>query len=682
MRLVNWNEFDKHARVAWAAADTEAYTLIDGVRVSTDEMLKLSAEHDTAWWRKHVSVDVYAWLISDGTRSACFDTWDAFIQFCADHRVQTLWWYNAKYDFAHVDYTILTSGWSMNTGGKIKHNEYRSLHGTRGQRYSMTFGREYTNSTRHKHVHKVSFYDLCNIFGGGLAKNLVAFDVRDNDGKPIRKLEMDYQGGSDEATARAYMVADVHGLYHLVRTADTFLRDRWGYTLTGNKPDVMTAGGLAKRVLLSYCNGFSKDHRDNVKQFQRWHLVDIGSDSFYRVHGLYRGGITLVNPDHQNKPLTRPIYKYDINSMYPYQMSRMPDLIGRPARVSVREWCEKYANSGEWCGAYLLTAIDARMRAGMLPTWYDRLNREYTPRAYQTDTDTPTLIFTNEFDELRHWYDIDEYNTRIDCVYMWRTAPANGFHQFIADNYELKREGKRTHNKPMEAFAKLLLNSSYGKLAENPRREQSHREINPETGAVSLIDDGEEIDEKTLLSVVMGALVTSMARTQLLALIRDVCPVPARDFIYCDTDSIASFTQYDKCDPYTLGALKDETEINGTPHPYTWGKYIAPKTYALYRVVDGVPELDIHSKGMPLSCIFSPADADEARAVGKISAYMPIAEINALFASGRRFTALAGMNVRGGKALVPLQKYLCRADNTIMDGTNNDPANMSLLLKE
>lgn len=680
---LTWDDFDPHARIEWAAADTEAYTLVDGRRISTDEMLELSRGKPTSWWRQHVTVDVYAWLISDGHRTACFDTFDAFASFCATHLVATLWWYNAKYDFAHIDYALLTSGWSLNVGGKMQDKQYRSLHSNQGQRYSLALASEYTDASRHKHTHVTTSYDLCNIFGGGLAKNLKAFNVCDFDGNPVRKLEMDYQGDNDDAAARAYMDNDVIGLYHLVRTADAFLHDRWGYTLTGKRPDVMTAGGLAKRVLLSYYNGYSTDHRANVAEYQRWHKVDISADTFYRVHNLYRGGITLVNPAHQNRPITRPIYKYDINSMYPYQMSRMPDLVGRPYRVSLAEWRKKYAKSGDWVGAYYITSVDARMRDGMLPTWYDVNNREYTATAYHSPENRPLLMFTAEFDEMCHWYDLDEANVDISAVYMWQTAPAHAYKQFITDNYDLKREGKRTGNKVMEAFAKLLLNSSYGKLAENPHKEQTHRELNPETGAVTLIDDGENVDEKCLLSVVMGALVTSMARVQLLSLIRDVCPVPARDFIYADTDSIAATTQYNKCDPYTLGMLKDETVIDGVSIPYTWGKYIAPKTYILSRTLpDGTRDVECHCKGMPLTAVFTTENAAIAREAGKISADMSNAEIDAIFAAGRQFTALAAMNVRGGKALVPIQKYLCRADNTIMVGSNDDPANMTLIMED
>ena len=659
-----WNDFDPTERVQTIAADTEAFTLVDGERLPTETILAYGAdgEHPASWWREHTTVHVYAWLVSDGRKTACFDNFDAFTEFCTVHRVDTVWWYNAKYDFAHIDYALLTGGWTLRADGKLKHREYRSLHGSQGQRYSLSLALEYRAENRHKHVHTCKHYDLCNIFGGGLAKCLKSFNVTDFDGKPIRKLEADYQEGA----SREYMEGDVIGLYHLVRTCDTFLQGKWGYTLMGKKPDVMTAGGLAKRVLLSYCNGFCKNHQENVKEFQRWHRVDINADSFYRAHGLYRGGITMVNRAYQNIPITRPVFKYDINSMYPHQMHRMPDLVGTPVAMTFEEW-QEFDNKGAVHAAYIIDHARGAMRAGMLPMFYDRCKREYTPVLCIEETDTPLMIFVEEWEELQRWYDATFH---VEQVYVWVKAPAHGFRKFVEDNYEMKRKGKKDGDKVMESFAKLLLNSSYGKLAENPRKDISHRELSEETGAVVLVDDGLNIDENSLLSVVQGALITSMARVQLMTLIRETCPIPARDFVYCDTDSIISFTQYPRPDPYTLGALKDETVIDGISHPYTFSKFLAPKTYLLHRVIDGVPDVEIHTKGIPSTAVKTDPQGDERTNAGKISPTTPTYEIDRIFSAGQRFTALSGMNVRGGKALVPVLKELCKVENTIVHGSH------------
>ena len=440
---MHWNDIDPaghNFKIEYAAADTEAYTLVDGARISTNALHALAGEKETAdWWREHTTVDVYAWLITDGRKTACFETWEDFAQFCADHRIGVVWWYNAKYDFSHIDYALLSTGWQLNDGGRLLDRQYSSLHGRQGQRYCMKVAKAYKSASRHVYTHMTRHYDLCNIFGGGLERNLQAFNVVDFDGKPVRKLEMDYQG-DDAATMRAYMDNDVIGLFHLVRIADDFLAGLWGYRLAAAKPDVMTAGGLAKRVLLSYYNGGSTKHSENIKEFQRWHKLTVDLDGYYRGYGLYRGGITLVNEAYQNKALACPIYKYDINSMYPFQMSRMPDPVGWPHVLPLEKW-EALPHKEKYVSAYLIDDAFGTVHDGMLPVFYNLTANKYTATLEINENANPYLFFIDEWEELTRWYDV---NYHVKEVIFWDAAPAHGIHQFVKDNYDMKREAKRT----------------------------------------------------------------------------------------------------------------------------------------------------------------------------------------------------------------------------------------------
>ena len=65
-----------------------------------------------------------------------------------------------------------------------------------------------------------------------------------------------------------------------------------------------------------------------------------------------------------------------------------------------------------------------------------------------------------------------------------------------------------------------------------------------ESGVVRLVDDGDEVDERSIMNVFQCALITTTARVGLLLAIRKSCPNPSQDFIYCDTDSINAFTEY------------------------------------------------------------------------------------------------------------------------------------------
>lgn len=654
--MLTWCDFPDDARPVWVAADTETRLYVDGELVTTAQLEKMATpETPLKWWRDHVTVHCYAWLISDGIHTACFDTFDAFNTFLTDHCVYSVWWYNAKFDFAQIDYAILSSGWTCTTGKLTADHTYTSLHGRQGQRYSLALATTRHERQNREHVHVTRHFDFCNIIGGGLAKCLESFDVCDFDGRPVRKLSMDYQG-DDEATARVYMENDVIGLYHLIRTADAFIYDTFGYRIAGRKPDVMTAGALAKKVMLRFYGGGTD--RENLKTFQLFHPMTPHGDAYYRETGLYRGGITFVNPIYQNKPLRGKIYKYDVNSMYPYNMARMPDIIGVPYEITPEQY-EREKGRTDRVFILELERVRGCVRRGMLPFWYDVDTMSYIA---QVDQNAPLLMFDFEFTELCRWYDFDD--VEIKRVLCFRAMSSAQYTAFVNFAYAMKRDAKKSKNAVQEAFAKLLLNSAYGKLSENPRRAQSHRELNPDTGAVVLVDDPTEIDTSTTLNVVQGACVTALSRCTLLTYIRETCPVPARDFIYCDTDSIHAFTQYPNPDAYTLGALKDETAIDGRPVPYSFAVYLAPKTYLLYRCYKGKRQTEIHTKGVPKDAVLYDAAAGR---VGSrfIKPTDTPATLSKKFAAGVKFKTLAAMNVRGGKALVPYYKYLCRPDNTV-----------------
>lgn len=646
------NDFPPHARIEWIAADTETHTYVDDVLISSDELERLGERHDLAYFREHARVVAYAWLVSDGDHFAWLESFEEFCQFCAEHRVNSCWWYNAKFDFAIIDYALLTGGWTLQEHGRVGAYQYKSLHGSMGQRYSLKLGYPYKTADRHKSTHQTTHYDFCNIFAGGLDRVLKSFNVTDRHGKPIRKLEMDYQSNEITPERIAYMQNDVHGLYHAVRIADEFLRDHFVRGIAGKKPAFITAGGLAKKTLLEHMYKTGDDKR-NLYRFQCIHMSKYYNvDRFFRRHMLYRGGMTIINPRHAGTIQTKPLYKYDENSMYPAQIAKMPDLQRTPFRMTPTEY-EANKHRTDLCFILEFSEIVGRLKPDKLPVFYHPVYRDYVANFEwcKDDCDGLTLfMFADEWAELQHWYDFD---TVLDSVICYHAVQIPEYREFVETYYKMKADAKREHDSVKEAFAKILLNSSYGKLAENPLKESTHREIDPETQAVRLYADDDKIDEGCILSVVQGALVTSMGRISLMQFMRRICREDvANNLVYTDTDSVHALTPFDECDPYTLGEMKDET--NG--HPYNFWCYLAPKTYFDGYTQDGtVIDLEIHSKGVPRKNV--------AEALKDGDQWKTPDEIAQIFRPGVKFKTLAGINIRGGKALIPVTKELCKLSN-------------------
>lgn len=666
--MIIYNDFERFAKIEWCACDTETLTYINGVAVTTKELNDLGLEKEEKFFREHASVRVWAWQISDGKHFFVTNDFDEFIAFFGAHKTKAAWFYNAKFDFAQIDYQLLTHTpeYTCRTDDSKLNTPwtFSSLHSDKGGRFSLKVWTPYKASgagsrkvDRHKHTHAVTFYDFCNIFGGGLKRLLEEFSVTDFDGKPIRKSTMDYQNIDEYNVTKKqleYMQNDTHGLYHLIRTASATLEELTGYTLTKAKPDVMTAGGLAKKCLLNALYPECEDARSARKAFQREHPLYVEQDKFLRSHKLYNGGLCLLNEIYAGKLLKNVrMRRYDVNSEYPFIMSEMPDIYGEGFRLSPVEYNRK---SKKWKDEHVTIIIfdsfETKLKRNMIPCYRNPFTCKYEK---SSRIDERLLMFSEEYEELKQWYDIDAFIFGYIC-YKKRKNPR--YNEFVQKFYKLKNDSKRAGDKAKTAFAKLILNSSYGKLSERISREITYREINPETGAVHMVHTYQaETDEDSRLSVVQGAYITMGGRVWILSHIRKICGKKdvKKKLLYVDTDSIHTFEKYENADAHALGGFKDESpSIDGIVAPFNAVKYIAPKCY-FDSVIneDGKPLfIEFHSKGISTRVIEKEFKTTDG--------YKHIDEIAARFDYGQKFQTLAGMNIRGGKALIPLAKYLAK----------------------
>lgn len=655
--MIIYNDFTPFEKITWGASDTETFTYIDGVKVSDDDLKTLGRTKPQSFFRKHASVRVWSWQFSDGEHFFVTNDFDEYTAFLCEHKVKSIWFYNAKFDFAQIDYKLLTHtpAFVRRTGehGKGDGFTFESLHNDKGGRFSLKIwlpykarGKGSRSVDRHSRVHSFTFYDFCNIFGGGLSKLLNEFNVEDFHGNKIRKTTMNYQG-VDEYSIKPedlqYMKNDTAGLYHLIRIANKTLNEITGYDICKAKPDVMTAGGLAKKMLLKFL--YPKTEEKYRKQkFQEEHPITLKQDEFLRKHRLYNGGLCIINNNFAGRVITDKMNRYDVNSEYPFIMSTMSDLHGNGFKITPAKWekqTEEFKRNHE--RIFVFSELHGRLKPDKIACF----RNGYTGK-FESEINIENqiyLIFEEEFEELQKWYDFDY---EVEYYILYKKRNKKGYKNFVDYFYELKNTSKKAGDTAKTKFAKLLLNSSYGKLAERVARRITWREINPETGAVHLVSSNEmEIEESSMLSVVQGALVTSLARVWILSHIREICCENVKErLIYCDTDSVHALAEYPNANAYALGGFKNEGTFN-------FCKYIAPKCYFDGVIENGeIKELEIHSKGLSTGLI-----SEEFKDGGK---WKTPEQISKRFSYGEKFQPLSGMNIKGGKALIPIEKYLAK----------------------
>ena len=146
-----------------------------------------------------------------------------------------------------------------------------------------------------------------------------------------------------------------------------------------------------------------------------------------------------------------------------------------------------------------------------------------------------------------------------------------------------------------------------------------------------------------MLSVVVGSRVTALARVNLMTFIRKICvPNIKENFVYCDTDSVHALKPFDDCDDKALGKMKCEGV-------YERGLYLAPKTYLMYN-----GKYEVHCKGVNTNVVAKEVEGksfDDACDIFK-----PL----------RTFRFLAGLNVKGGKALIYVDKMILNDKNMLI----------------
>lgn len=627
----NWNlsTYEKFSHCDYVSADTETKLYYRGELLTEQKAYEFYKENGAKWCRQNIVVKAYAFMLSDGENFALFQCIEDFIKCCATMLVKKVFWYNAKFDFAIFDYYFAINHWErsqevVENFNKQKHkihsNVFQSMDGDFGQRYQLRIWKSYKNRNYNIKVHNFKMIDICNIFGGGLRQNLEDWGIVDKEGKDVRKLTMDYVNASIENDID-YMVADTKGLHLLSEKINEKIKEISGYSLFDG--DYITAGGLAKKSLLKFMFG-DKKVRPNMKVFKNLFPMSVEEDKNYRDYKLYQGGKCFVSPYYINT-IVNNIRKYDVNSMYPHKMKSMLYPVGNPKVVN------KISNNERKIYVLKIKNIIGHLKENMVPVWYDVLTSEYVFQIYE---ESLQYFWLEELQMLEKYYNL---TYEIEEILEFDGYYCKGAQNYVDTFYKIKSSSKGA----IKQGAKLFLNSAYGKLAERVEKVFCQYELSEE-GYMHLVKGETKIDEKSLMSILVGSRITALARVQLMDYIIKICHGnPKKYFLYCDTDSVHALCDYEETDDKELGKMKNEGI-------YEYGKYLAPKTYVLYNNIEKQDKkYEVHTKGVNVYVVEK-----------ELKNCKNFEEVSEKFKAGVNYKCLASLNCVGGKALIYIDKKL------------------------
>lgn len=379
----------------------------------------------------------------------------------------------------------------------------------------------------------------------------------------------------------------------------------------------------AKKVFKKLTNsGIAFEGFKELSDFER--LCPKTTQANYELFKqAYKGGYVYSNP----RGIVKNVQMIDCNSMYPYIYSTIDLPYGLP--IPIEEW-----RTNEF--KFYIINIDIRydLKEGYIPIIGGGVGK-FGGTIYKSSSDGvyENLTLCNiDFELIKDFYEID-YTT--NWCFGFRTKP-NFFKKYCDIFINVKNQNKGVKR----AVAKVMLNSPYGKTAMNGLSEIKTYVINENTNAVEGNVIGYKVDDNIYQYLPMAIAITAGARRLLLTTAKKI---GFEKVHYMDTDSI----KFDSCkvdfefDGKTLGAWKDE----GLCELF---KTIAPKKYVYY--IDGV---------LHYTCAGFSKKVLEANMKHNCSAtYEEAIQYMTRFDSGLKLNCLQTKKVKGGRALLPVEKEM------------------------
>jgi hypothetical protein len=262
----------------------------------------------------------------------------------------------------------------------------------------------------------------------------------------------------------------------------------------------VSSGYLAEKVLIS--NGIEIPYFNDIP----YEIQELAWQAFYG------GRFELIQ-----KGFIGSCYLYDINSAYPFALTRLPDL-------TKGSWIgDNTVHDEAALGFFRIRAyVEDSVKVAPFPFRTRSNTIIYPVGKFETFVTLDELITTE-----------DDNRISYDIVDAWQFIPAGStfpMRKFILSNYR-KRLMLKKRSDPLERAIKLILNSIYGKMAQR---------VNGVMG--------------NLFSPVIASYITGFTRAQLFSFMREHSL--ERDIVAFATDSMACRSKIDGLDSKRLGEMK------------------------------------------------------------------------------------------------------------------------------
>lgn len=303
-------------------------------------------------------------------------------------------------------------------------------------------------------------------------------------------------------------------------------------------------------------------------------IPKISGEMYNNIVKSYTGGSVDVF-----KPLGNNVNRYDVNSLYPSVMAKLPSPVGniKLFKGNPFDFIEKPFG-------FFKVRVEAPL-AMNVPILQTRIK-----------TSISGIRTISPVGNWEGWYFSEEivnamkYGYKVDIIWGYLFDKEYIFKEYVEQLYKIKQES--TKDNPMYVISKLLLNSLYGRFGMSPYKE-NHKilkgeeaitnfyndnsliisdslEISPDVELVSYITKTDEDESLENINVSIASSITAYARIQM----SELKIKYSDNLYYSDTDSIdLNVKLEDKYISDNLGDFKHEETFNSVV-------YIAPKVYS------------------------------------------------------------------------------------------------------